>query len=256
LHALLCGPNLPTVAVADFEVPLPTDPWAVHTDAVDFTHSAVDPLRTYRVTLRGHGESHSDPAALLRAERGTPAEVVLDLEWTTDGTPYQYRIATRYEIPCTVSGSVIIDGQRHTIDSVPGQRDHSWGVRDWWSMDWLWSALHLDDGTHVHAVDIQIPGIPPVSIGYVQDAAAAVTEVHTIARQQTFTDDGLPLSATLVVDPGGVTVTADVRGHAPLRLVSQDRRISQFPRVWATVATADGRTGVGWLEWNRNQSIQ
>jgi hypothetical protein len=256
LHALLCGPNLPTVAVVDFEVPLPTDPWAVHTDAVDFTHSAVDPLRTYRVTLRGHGESHSDPAALLRAERGTPAEVALDLEWTTDGTPYQYRIATRYEIPCTVSGSVTIDGQRHTIDSVPGQRDHSWGVRDWWSMDWLWSALHLDDGTHVHAVDIQIPGIPPVSIGYVQDDAAAVTEVHTIARQQTFTDDGLPLSATLVVDPGGVTVTADVRGHAPLRLVSQDRRISQFPRVWATVGTADGRTGVGWLEWNRNQSIQ
>jgi Ecdysteroid kinase-like family len=256
LHALLCGPNLPTVAVVDFEVPLPADPWAAHTGAVDFTHSAVDPLRTYRVTLRGHGESYSDPAALLRAERGTPAEVRIDLEWTTDGTPYQYRIATRYEIPCTVSGSVTIDGQRYTIDSVPGQRDHSWGVRDWWSMDWLWSALHLDDGTHVHAVDIRIPGIPPVSIGYVQDGAGTVTEVHTIARQQTFTDDGLPLTATLVVDPGGITATADVRGHAPLRLIAHDGRISQFPRVWATVSTADGRTGVGWLEWNRNLPVQ
>jgi hypothetical protein len=26
--------------------------------------------------------------------------------------------------------------------------------------------------------------------------------------------------------------------------------------VWATVTTADGRTGVGWLEWNRNQPTQ
>jgi hypothetical protein len=123
-------------------------------------------------------------------------------------------------------------------------------------MDWVWSALHLDDGTHIHAVDLRIPGIPPVGIGYVQDGAGAVTELHTIAPQQTFDDDGLPLDATLALDPGGITATVDVRGHAPLRLVAQDGRISQFPRVWATVSTADGRTGVGWLEWNRNLPAQ
>lgn len=256
LHALLCGPDLPTAAVVDFEVPLPTDPWTLQTGAIDFTHAADDPLRTYRIALRGHGQSFPDPAALLRAEQGAPAEVAIDLEWTTDGTPYQYRIATRYEIPCTVSGSVTIDGQRYTVDSVPGQRDHSWGVRDWWSMDWLWSALHLDDGTHLHAVDIRIPGIPPVGIGYVQDPGGTVTELQTVARQQTFDADGLPVSATLSVDPGGITATVDVRGHAPLRLVANDGRISQFPRVWATVSTADGRTGVGWLEWNRNLPTQ
>ena len=158
LHALLCGPGLPTVAVVDFEVPLPPDPWAVRTDAFDFTHSAVNPLRAYRVALRGHGQSYVDPAALLRDEHGEPADVDIELEWTTDGTPYQYRVATRYEIPCTVTGSVTVDGRRYTLDAVPGQRDHSWGVRDWWSMDWLWSALHLDDGTHVHGVDLDIPG--------------------------------------------------------------------------------------------------
>ncbi|MFZ0231182.1 MAG: phosphotransferase [Mycobacterium sp.] len=256
LHALLCGPELPTVAVVDFEVPLPIDPWMLQTGAIDFTHSADDPLRTYRIALRGRGQSFPDPAALLRADQGAPAEVAIDLEWTTDGTPYQYRIATRYEIPCTVSGSVTIDGQRYTVDSVPGQRDHSWGVRDWWSMDWLWSALHLDDGTHLHAVDIRIPGVPPVGIGYVQDRGGTVTELQTVSRQQTFDADGLPVSAKLSVDPGGFAAAVDVRGHAPLRLVANDGRISQFPRVWATVSTADGRTGVGWLEWNRNQPTQ
>src|SRR5271156_6590917 len=252
LHALLCGPDLPTVAVVDFEVPLPADPWTLHTGAIDFTHSADKPLRTYRMTLRGRGESYQDPGGLLRAEPGTPAEVEIDLEWTTDGTPYQYRLTLRYEIPCTVSGTVTIDGDRYTVDSVPGQRDHSWGVRDWWSMDWVWSALHLADGTHVQAVDIRIPGVPPVGVGYVQDRAGTVTELHTIAPRETFDANGLPVSATLAVDPGDIKATVDVRGHAQLRLVALDGRPSQFPRVWATVSTADGRTGVGWLEWNRN----
>jgi Ecdysteroid kinase-like family len=252
LHALLCGPELPTVAVVDFEVPLPADPWALQTGAVDFTHSVGDPLHTYRIGLHGRGQSFPDPAALLRAEQGAPVEVAIDLVWSTDGTPYKYRLTTRYEIPCRVSGTVSVDGRRYTVDSVPGQRDHSWGVRDWWGMDWVWSALHLDDGTHMHAVDIRIPGVPAVGIGYVQDRGGAVTDLQTIATRETFDADGLPATATLAVDPGGITATIDVRGHAPVLLVAADGRISQFPRVWATVSTADGRHGVGWLEWNRN----
>jgi hypothetical protein len=252
LHALLCGPNLPTVAVADFEVPLPADPWALQTGAVDFTHSVGNPLHNYRISLRGHAQSFPEPAALLRGEQGAPVKVALDLVWSTDGTPYKYRLTTRYEIPCTVSGTVTVDGHRYTLDSAPGQRDHSWGVRDWWGMDWIWSALHLDDGTHIHAVDIRIPGVPPVGIGYVQDRAGTVTELQSIHASQTFDADGLPETATLSVDPGDITATVDVHGHAPVRLVSFDGRVSQFPRVWATVRTADGRSGVGWLEWNRN----
>ena len=34
-----------------------------------------------------------------------------------------------------------------------GQRDHSWGVRDWWAFGWCWAAARLDDGTRVHMVD-------------------------------------------------------------------------------------------------------
>lgn len=256
LNALLCGPDLPTVAVVDFEVALPADPWTVRTDTVDLHHRADDPLRSYRVELRGRGQAYPDPAALLRGEPGAPVEVAIDLRWSTDGTPYKYRLTTRYEIPCTVSGSVALDGSRYRIDSAPGQRDHSWGVRDWWSMNWLWSALHLDDGTHLHAVDIRIPGAPPIAVGYLQDRDGTVTELQTIAAGEEFGANGLPEHATVTLDPGGISVTVDVRGHAPLRLVAPDGRISEFPRVWATVSTADGRNGVGWLEWNRNRPAQ
>jgi hypothetical protein len=52
--------------------------------------------------------------------------------------------------------------------------------------------------------------------------------------------------------PGGVTADVAVRGHAPVLLVAKNGRASQFPRAWVSVKTADGRSGVGWVEWNRN----
>jgi hypothetical protein len=120
----------------------------------------------------------------------------------------------------------------------------------------LWSALHLDDGTHLHGVDLRIPGAPSLGIGYLQDADGNVAELHAIAAREAFAANGLPETTTIDFHPAGVTVTAEMQGHAPLRLVAADGRISQFARGWATVATADGRRGVGWLEWNRNQPPQ
>jgi hypothetical protein len=209
-------------------------------------------LQTYRVEVRGRGQAHVDPSALLRGEPGTPVEIAIDLTWATDGTPYQYRLTTRYEIPCTVSGTVTVDGSRYHIESVPGQRDHSWGVRDWWSMDWMWSALHLDDGTHVHGLSVRIPQTPALGVGYLQGPDRTVTELHTVNARDTFGANGLPISMALDIQPGELTANVDVRGHAPLRLTASDGRVSQFPRAWASITTADGRSGVGWVEWNRN----
>ena len=255
VHALLCGPDLPTVAVVDCEVPLPpgnSDAWELRTDAFELAHSASVPLQTYRVELRGRAQAYSDPSALLRGEPGTPIEVTMNLQWATDGTPYKYRLTTRYEIPCTVSGTVTVGDTRYQVNSVPGQRDHSWGVRDWWGMDWMWSAVHLDDGTHLHGVNIRIPGVPAVSVGYVQGRDGKVVELVTVDSGETFGDNGLPLSATLSLEPGGIAGDVEVRGQAPVSLIAPDGRVSQFPRAWVNVTTADGRTGVGWMEWNRN----
>ena len=251
VQALLCGPDLPTVAVA-VDVPLPSDPWVVRTDELELGHAASTPLQCYRVDLRGQGQSYSDPSALLRGEQGIPVELTMNLEWATDGTPYKYRLATRYEIPCTVSGTVTVDGKSYRFDSVAGQRDHSWGVRDWWNMDWVWSALHLDDGTHVHGVNIRIPGVPGFSVGYVQDSGGNVVELDAVNTREAFDANGLPLDATLVLNPAELTANVEVQGNAPVRLTATDGRVSQFARAWVSVATTDGRTGVGWIEWNRN----
>uniref|UniRef100_UPI0006DC6926 DUF7064 domain-containing protein n=1 Tax=Mycobacterium sp. UM_3 TaxID=1638774 RepID=UPI0006DC6926 len=251
VHALLCGPDLPTVAL-DAQVPLPADQWELRTDSFELGHCAPAPLQTYRVDIRARAHAYPDPSALLRGEPGTPVEMTMNLVWTTDGVPYKYRLTTRYEIPCTVSGTVTVDDAAYRFESVPGQRDHSWGVRDWWSMDWIWSALHLDDGAHLHGVNIRIPGAPAFSIGYSQDADGSLTELQTLDSRESFGANGLPLGTTLTLSPGGLTAEVEVRGHAPVLLTATDGRVSQFPRAWATVKTADGRYGVGWVEWNRN----
>jgi hypothetical protein len=242
---------MPTVAVNDFEAALPGDASAASTDDIELALTATEPLRGYRVTLRGQGKSYDDPAALLRAEAGIPVELMMDLAWTTAGTPYQYRITPRYEIPCTVAGTVAVDGRPIVVREAAGQRDHSWGVRDWWAMDWVWSALHLDDGTHLHGVDIRIPGAPPIGVGYLQQSGSPLVELQSVAARETFGDNGLADATT--IDYGDVTATIDIRGHAPVLLTAPDGRVSHFPRAWATVTTDDGRTGVGWVEWNRNQ---
>ncbi|MGV0790922.1 DUF7064 domain-containing protein [Mycolicibacterium sp. XJ1819] len=240
-NVLLCGPDMPTVALLD---------WHDGGD-IELTLDATTPLQTYRVTARGTGQAFDDPSGLLRGESGRPVQLAMDLVWTTVGVGYQYRITPRYEIPCTVTGSVTIDGREIAVSGMPGQRDHSWGVRDWWSMEWVWSALHLDDGTHIHGVDIRIPGAPPLGIGYLQPPNEPLVELRAVTAEATFDDNGLPLSTTLALTPSDLTVTIDVRGHAPVLLTAPDGRASQFPRAWAAVTTSDGRTGVGWLEWNR-----
>ncbi|MFG1932959.1 phosphotransferase [Mycobacterium sp. NPDC048908] len=252
INALLCGPDMATVAINDFQAALPGDVGAVQTDRVALTLDASEPLQTYRVTVRGQGQAYQDPAALLRGETGEPVEMTMDLLWSTTGAPYLYRITPRYEIPCTVSGTVTVDDREVILREVAGQRDHSWGVRDWWAMDWVWSALHLDDGTHLHGVDIRIPGAPPMGIGYVQQAGMPLVELQAVESREAFDDNGLPTTTTIAYRD--VTATIDIRGHAPVLLTAPDGRISHFPRAWATVTTDDGRSGVGWIEWNRNQS--
>jgi hypothetical protein len=39
----------------------------------------------------------------------------------------------------------------------------------------------------------------------------------------------------------------------PLRLLAPDGRVSHFPRAMCRLRCADGRGGMGWVEWNLNQ---
>jgi hypothetical protein len=253
MTAFVCGPDRPTVAIIDFAAPMPSgQELTVAADGLLAQHTCEEPLERFRVRLEATGESHEDAADLLTGAAGDRVPVSLDLTWQTLGEPYAYRVATRYEIPCRVEGHVVVDGERIELRGL-GQRDHSWGTRDWWSAEWMWCAGHLDDGTRFHGVEFRLPGTPPIGVGYLQPPEGGVVELDSVSASEAVGHDGLITTAEIRL--GDLTVTVEPRAFGPLRLEAPDGRVSQFPRAMCRVVADDGRNGVAWVEWNRNASL-
>ncbi len=135
--------------------------------------------------------------------------------------------------------------------SATGQRDHSWGTRDWWSADWMWSAAELEDGTRLHGVEFRLPGAPPVSVGYTQPGDGAVEELDLVSASEDVREDGLIAAAR--ISYGELAIDVQPLAFGPLRLEAPDGRVTHFPRAMCTLRAQDGRAGLGWVEWNRNQ---
>ena len=153
-----------------------------------------------------------------------------------------------------MAGEIRLGDEVLELAGAPGQRDHSWGVRDWWAMDWMWSAAHLDDGTRLHAVQLRLPNAPPLGVGYVQAANHALIELERVGASERVAADGLISNAQMTLDPPGLQLDIEPLAFGPLRLLSPDGRVSHFPRAMCRVRCRDGRSGVGWVEWNLNQT--
>jgi hypothetical protein len=251
--AAVCRPGRPSIMLIDPSAPLPDvddDAQLIETDRLWAKQRCEQPLERFAVRLRGTGEAHDDQSGPLRGETGMPVEVELDLVWETAGVPYAWRQSTRYEIPCRVGGTVRVGEEQSSFTGV-GQRDHSWGSRDWWAMDWMWSALHLQDGTHTHAVGI--PQLPGFGVGYVQ-RDGELMEITSVQASEELSSNGLIESARIRSEPDALELEVEPVAFGSLRLEAPDGRLSLFPRAMCRVRTTDGRTGVGWVEWNRVQS--
>jgi hypothetical protein len=252
--AFVCRPGRPTLAAVDFAAPPPTgERLEVRTPLLLASHRCAAPLQRFDVSLAASARAHDDAAGLLHGLAGSAAELELELCFQTDGDPFAYRMTTRYEIPCLVSGWIRAGDERLELVAAPGQRDHSWGLRDWWSMDWVWSAARLQDGTRVHAVQLRLPNMPAMGVGYVQSADRGLLELQAVGASERVDDDGLIAGAELILHPGELRLEVEPLAFGPLRLVSPDGRVSHFPRAMCRLSCADGRSGVGWVEWNLNQ---
>ena len=43
--------------------------------------------------------------------------------------------------------------------------------------------MHLDDGTHLHGVDLRFPGAPPIGIGYLQQRDRPLIELRAVTAR-------------------------------------------------------------------------
>ena len=252
---MLVGEGRPVVASVAYDLPV-AGGTGLDIDAAGVVmHGTVDdPLVSMSLEGTAPGRRLDGPEDVYRGAAGTPTTIAIDLAWTTDGTPYHYDMTTRYEVPCLVHGEIAIGDERCTIDG-QGQRDHSWGERDWWAFGWCWAAARLDDGTRVHLADIRIPG-HPLAFGYVQSPGGPgprVRPVTSLDVAEELGGGGLPVSGTARVEPGDLDLRIEPLAFGPVVLESPDGRLSRFPRAVARFVAADGRTGLGWIEWNQPQ---
>jgi hypothetical protein len=258
--AWIVWPDRPGACSANYSMPVPPGNGLV-SESKEGERVEIElrrPLEEFRLAARV-------PARLIAApedvyahgeQTGSPAQLDLDVTWTTDGVPYHYDLTTRYEIPCLVSGTVTVDGETFTVDG-QGQRDHSWGVRDWWAFGWCWCSLRLDDGTRVHLADIRMNVGVPVFFGYIQ-RHGQVYPATELSVTEDLGDHGFPSKARIDIaaDPGpgpeldvGIEVTPVAFG--PVLLRNDDGRVSRFPRALVRCRADDGRAGMGWIEWNQ-----
>jgi len=240
------GPDLPAVMIDDQAAPLPAegaDPNTV-TDRYRLELQVLEDLTAWRV--HGDGTARRDPTS-ADEPAGSDVEIDFDLTWTTDGTPYRYPIGARYEIPCVVDGSVTIDGRRRQITAAVGQRDHSWGERDWEAMSWCWSAARLADGARAHLTQLQI-GDATVTVGYTQ-ADGSLLPV-TEATVDIAGDLDHPDGTALVLGPDGEQLSVVPVAFASTAVITRDGSKRAFPRAMASFTPPAGDPGWGWIEWN------
>ena len=250
---MVVGPARPMVASVAYHLPTLTgSDVALDADGYSIACLSEDPLRAMRLRATAPAAVHPDPVSGYHSDLGQPTAVAMDLVWTTDGTPYHYDFTTRYEVPCRVEGELSVGDERIVVRG-EGQRDHSWGVRDWWAFGWCWAAVRLDDGTRLHFTDVRMPGFP-VALGYVQPPEGGVLPIESLSVSEESGREGLPVSGTARVQPGDMEVDIEPLAFAPLLLTADDGRVSRFPRAMARFTTRDGRGGTGWIEWNQPQN--
>ena len=258
--AWIVRPGRPGVCSVDYHAPVPPGDSLATTTAHADTRVRLEvcrPLEEFRLVADTAGLSVPSGARSYDETGLTPTRLGVDLTWTTDGVPYHYELTTRYEIPCGVSGAVTLGDETIRIDG-QGQRDHSWGVRDWWAFGWCWCSVRLDDGTRIHLSDIRIPDMP-VFFGYIQTphepSTPAARPVTALSVHETLGEHGFPTTARIEVAAApahalGLDMTPLEFGPVLLR-DDEAGRTSRFPRAMIACEADDGRTGAGWIEWNQ-----
>jgi hypothetical protein len=247
--ACVVRPGRPTVLVADNAVPLPASgSTTVQTAGISGTQQITEPLRAAKVTLDATAALLPEPAAAYTdLAAAAPVRLGMDLDWITEGGVYPYKDLPRYEIPCQVTG-VIQVGEDEVEVSGWGERDHSWGERDWWQVSWLWSSGRLADGTAFHGMQANIG----FAIGWPSFEMPPGGEVSHLTGFCAHTDFGpgdFPRQSRLQLP--GTPMTAIPIAFAPIAMTSPDGRVSRFPRALCEFTADDGRAGYGWTEWNQ-----
>lgn len=149
-----------------------------------------------------------------------------------------------------ITGTVAINGKKYELDAL-GERDHSWGVRDWNAPKmWVWLTGEFSRETAFNVTKLYVEqGIVDAGFFHEEGKTNPLDIVDIDIR---YDESGTPQSFTLgLVDTKGVTrpVEARVMRHVALPFTSPDGQ--QKSIMYETLAEYDykGEKGYGIAEF-------
>jgi hypothetical protein len=245
--AYLVGDGRPLVAVRDHDVPMPTGKnLELRSEGLWAELVCETPNEHWSVNLEAFAVALDDPAEAYRSERGERVALGLDLEWEEYGPADPSKVPQRYEQACAVRGEVLVGDERIQVDGW-GERDHSWGVRDWWTLAWCWTAGRFEDGTAFHTFRPLLD--MPFASGFIVGPDRKLRPVESFTVETELGVENLPRSATMQIDDLSLAVTPVA--HAPVLLTAPDGRVGRFPRSMCRFEDKTHGTAWGWTEWNQ-----
>ncbi len=215
---------------------------SIHHPDWHFAMTPIDVGRTWTVEFNGKMLQSETPAEVANTEGTT---VGVDVSFTSRGRhePFLYSKgkddfsgpgSDRYELTTYVEGTAVIANDSRDFDG-PGERDHSWGVRDWTEGEWLWISGSFEDGTAFNHLSAWPPGGDPVILnGFwfdgeqvhpLTEATMDVTPPFGVDTTLQWISDGdaPSISLDLAWNSGQTSLAVDPFATTPVKWVDEDR---------------------------------
>jgi hypothetical protein len=219
--------------------------------------------------VSGEGESVPVEVELTTRARHDPFLYSGGADWPGGEDEDRYEVATEVDgearVGAAVDGVEDADEDRTFALEGPGERDHSWGRRDWTDGEWLWISASFDDGTAFNHLSAWAAGYGPSEMDpmitngfwFDGDEAHAITDA-AVGADPTFgaetgeswmTDGAAPaIDLTLEWDGGSADLAVDPGATTPVDFVGESGHRAVLNRSPYEV-TKDGEVaGRGWLE--------
>jgi len=197
----------------------------------------IEPLAQWRLRLTGRDSMDLTFQAFTR-----PFDFHAEV---AEGNTFPVGAADRhFEQTGTVKGSLTIGGVTHQINGY-GQRDKSWGVREWGAIEaWNWIPAVFGPDLGLIAARVTIGGHTGIG-GYIfrdgePRAIAALDIVQHWERKR------VPRATTVTAtDVSGFTIKIEGTSWAQLPVYTKGAMLQQSPTRWTTTVDGQERTGVG-----------
>jgi hypothetical protein len=217
----------------------------------------VEPEKRWRMTFNGHMARMTDHGP-------EPIEVSFQLGFEARNEMFDYRecvdavgeqisqqVASEHlEQFGKVSGSMMIGGKQFDISGL-GERDHSWGVRDWNAPKmWIWLTAQFSEKVALNVTKLFVEQ-GEVSAGYFHINGRNLPLVKADVRT-VLDPDGTPrsLAMSLVDKYGGKhKVTAEVLRMVAMPFPGRDGKTMSVMHETLAEYTFNGRKGYGIAEY-------